>query len=157
MATLKRLTDLLDKEKVAYDVIAHYETFTSQETAATEHISGHMMAKVVMLKADGKDCMAVLPASKKLDLAKLRGILGARDLRMATETEFKSLFPDCQTGTMPPFGELYGIPCWMDSSLSMNPFIIFNGGSHTESIKMRYGDYARLAHPKMAELIPAAA
>ena len=98
MSVIKKLDDLLKKSKVKYEKIAHAETFTSQETAQVEHIPGKEVAKVVMVKADGKDAMMVLPASYKLDLSKAKALLKAKEVRLASEQEFISLFPDCEKG-----------------------------------------------------------
>lgn len=151
MKTMDRLSDYLKKNNVRYELITHPPTYTSQETAQAEHVSGRQLAKVVMVKADGNNVMTVLPASSKLSLVKLRHLLGAKDVRLASEQEFKALFPDCEVGAMPPFGDLYGVPFFVDMSLADNPFIIFNAGTHQDTIRMSYRDYARIAQPDLVE------
>jgi Ala-tRNA(Pro) deacylase len=153
MSISKKLMEILDKNKVKYEKILHQETFTSQETAQAEHVSGKKMAKVVMTKVDGKDVMAVLPASFKLDVNKLKRLLRAKEARLATEKEFERLFPDCEKGAMPPFGNLYGIPCYVDSQVAQNDKIVFNAGSHKESVKMSYADYEKIVKPVLMDLI----
>ena len=152
MSVTKKLADFLKTNKVKFEKITHAETFTSQETAQVEHLPGKEVAKVVMAKADGKDVMAVLPASFKLDLNKLKKLVRAKDVRLASEQEFTKLFPDCDKGAMPPFGNLYEVPFYVDSALAENSEIVFNAGTHKESIKMAYKDYARLAKPELADL-----
>ncbi len=153
MSVTKKLDDFLKTNKVKFEKITHAETFTSQETAQVEHLPGKEVAKVVMAKADGKDIMAVLPASFKLDLTKLKKLVGAKDVRLASEQEFTKLFPDCDKGAMPPFGNLYKVPFYVDSALAENSEIVFNAGTHKESIKMAYKDYARLAKPEVVDLV----
>jgi len=153
MSVTKKLDDFLKTNKVKFEKITHAETFTSQETAQVEHLPGKEVAKVVMAKADGKDIMAVLPASFKLDLTKLKKLVGAKDVRLASEQEFTKLFPDCDKGAMPPFGNLYKVPFYVDSALAENSEIVFNAGTHKESIKMAYKDYARLAKPELVDLV----
>lgn len=151
MKTMERLISFLKKQNVKYELIPHPETYTAQETAAAEHVSGKQLAKVVMLKADGRYLMAVLPAASKLSLQKFRQLVGAKEVRLATEQEFKELFPDCEVGAMPPFGDLYELPFFVDMALADNPFIVFNAGTHRDTVRMRYRDYEKIAQPDLAE------
>ena len=145
-----RLIDFLNQSKVRYEVLHHPEAFTAQELAAIEHVKGRSHAKVVMIKVDGVESMAVLPADHRVDLEKLSKVTGKRPA-LATETEFKTLFPDCAVGTMPPFGRLYGLPTYVDASLTEAGQIVFEAGTHSDAIKMSYADYARLAEPTAAD------
>ena len=144
-----KLVDFLNKGKVRYQIIHHPEAFTAQELAAIEHVKGKYHAKVVMAKINGGLVMAVLPADHRLDLEKL-DIASGKRVTLATEAEFQAVFPDCAVGTMPPFGNLYGVPTYVDKSLTEDAFIIFEAGTHTDAIKMSYPDYARLATPTVA-------
>ena len=144
-----RLRDFLDQEKVPYEREIHRTAYTAQEIAAEEHIPGKMMAKTVVVKADGRFALAVLPASFRLDLGKLKEDLAAKEIRLATELEFGSLFPDCEVGAMPPFGNLYGVPLFCDESLTRDEEIVFNAGTHQETVRMTYANFARLAHPQV--------
>lgn len=145
-----KLTEFLDKSKVRYEVLHHPEAFTAQELAAIEHVKGRHHAKVVMVKADGEKLMAVLPADHRVDLEKLDKATG-KCTALATEADFKALFPDCAVGTMPPFGNLYNIATYVDKSLSEDDFIVFEAGTHTDAIKMGYGDFEQLAKPKVVD------
>jgi Ala-tRNA(Pro) deacylase len=144
------LIDFLNRSKVRYEVLHHPEAFTAQELAAIEHVKGRSHAKVVMVKAEGEVLMAVLPADHRVDLEKLDKATG-RKTALATEAEFKALFPDCAVGTMPPFGELYGVPVYLDASLTDAERIVFEAGTHSDAIKMRYADYERLAKLTVAD------
>jgi Ala-tRNA(Pro) deacylase len=151
MAIPAKLIEFLNQGKVRYEVIHHPEAFTAQELAAIEHVKGKNHAKVVMVKAGPEKLMAVLPADHRVDLEKLDKLLGKRTM-LATEAEFKMLFPDCAVGTMPPFGKLYGLPTYVDRSLTDDQFIVFEAGTHTDAVQMSYADYARLAQPQVADI-----
>lgn len=150
MGVPTRLIDFLNQNNVRYEVLHHPEAFTSQELAAIEHVKGRSHAKVVMVKSGGKLLMAVLPSDLRVDLEKLGGIAGGPAM-VATEADFKELFPDCAAGTMPPFGHLYGMATYLDQSLTGIDRIVFEAGTHSDAIKMRYVDYERLAKPTLAD------
>lgn len=145
----KKLKEHLDKEKVKYVSIQHSPAYTAQEVAASAHVSGKEMAKTVIVHIDGKTCMVVLPANRYVVLDDLREMTGEANVSFATEEEFKDLFPDCEIGAMPPFGNLYDLPVYVEPSLAEREEIAFNAGSHTEAIKMAYRDFERLVRPKV--------
>jgi len=140
---------MLDNQHVKYMCINHSPAFTAQETAAAAHISGRNLAKIVMIKADGKLAMVVLPANHHVDFGALRDALGWKNADLANETEFKKQFPECEVGAMPPFGNLYNMPVYVSSWLAMFDQIIFNAGSHSELIQMAYRDFEKLVKPKV--------
>lgn len=152
MGVSKRLSEFLEKGQVWYGDIPHERASTSTGSAIAEHVFPEEHAKVVIVKADGHYIMAVLPANKRLSLLKLRGALGAETVRIAYEEEIFNLFEDCEVGAMPPFGNLYGIPVWVDESLAQDAVIVFKAGTHIDSIQMSYGDYIRLVNPNVADL-----
>jgi Ala-tRNA(Pro) deacylase len=141
----------LDAHHIKYVGISHSKAFTAQGIAAIAHIPGKELAKTVVVKLDGDLAMAVLPASFQVDLEALRRLTGVRAAELATESEFKRHFPDCETGAMPPFGNLYGIPVYVDESLTRDREIAFNAGSHYELIKMAYADFEHLVKPEVME------
>ena len=154
---LRKLRDLLDGHGVKYVIIQHSPAYTAQEIAASCHVPGKELAKTVMVKIDGTMAMAVLPASQRVDLDSLQEALGASRIELATEQEFKDLFPGCETGAMPPFGNLYGLDVFVAASLAEDEEIAFNAGSHTELVRLSYQDYSRLVKPKMLQFaIPSA-
>src|SRR5436309_3301524 len=146
---VKKLKDFLNEQKVKYMTITHSPAYTAQEVAASAHVSGKDVAKTVIVKLDGQTAMAVLPAHRKIVLQDLRDVTGADRARFATEEEFQSLFPDCETGAMPPFGNLYGMDVYVAPELAEEDEIAFNAGSHTELIKLAYRDFERLVKPKV--------
>jgi Ala-tRNA(Pro) deacylase len=146
---VKKLKESLDREKVKYVSIVHSTAYTAQEVAASAHITGKELAKTVIVELDGKMAMAVLPANRKIVLQDLREITGSDEVKFASEEEFKKKFPDCETGAMPPFGNLYGMDVYVAESLTRNDEIAFNAGSHTEVIKMSYEDFERLVRPRV--------
>jgi Ala-tRNA(Pro) deacylase len=149
---LRKLKEFLDAQKVKYVSITHSPAYTATEVAESTHIPGRELAKTVMVKLDGKIAMAVLPSTRKVDLNLLRESVGAEEARLATEEEFKSLFPDCETGAMPPFGNLYGMEVYVAPKLTEDEQIAFNAGSHTEVVKLSYQDFERAAKPKMVRM-----
>ncbi len=148
---VKTLKDFLDRKNVKYVSIYHSISFTSQEIAASVHVKGRELAKTVMVKLDGKLAMAVLPASHQVDFEHLKRVSGAQDAMLAKEKEFKDLFPDCDIGAMPPFGNLYGMDVFVSRALTEDKEIAFNAGSHYELIRLAYKDFERLVNPKIAD------
>jgi Ala-tRNA(Pro) deacylase len=148
---IQKLRQFLDQNSIKYVVITHSRAYTAQGVAESAHISGNELAKTVMLKKDGELCMAVLPASKHVNLSEFTRVTGSKDVQLANETEFRDRFPDCELGAMPPFGNLYGTPVYADTSLQRDKEIAFNAGSHLELIQMSYGDFERLVKPQMCE------
>jgi len=144
-----KLKEFLDSNKVKYVTISHSMAYTAKEIAASAHVPEKELAKTVVLKIDGKMAMAVLPASHKVDFDRLKGTLGAGSVELASEVEFKDRFSDCDIGAMPPFGNLYGMEVFVADSLAEDKEIAFNAGSHTELIKLSYGDFERLVKPKV--------
>lgn len=151
MPILRRLEEVLKRNQLYYKEIVHAEAFTAQEVAAAMHVHGQELAKAVMIKADGRFVMAVVPASWRVDFGKLKEVLKEKDIRLATEAEFKGLFPDCEPGAEPPFGNLYDVETLVDKSLAEDEHIYFNAGTHYEAVEMDYKDYERLVKPKVAE------
>jgi Ala-tRNA(Pro) deacylase len=146
---VRKLREFLDGEGVKYVTISHSAAYTAQEVAASAHIPGKEMAKTVMVKLDGEMAMAVLPAGHKVDFNLLKQEAGATTAELASEKEFEDMFPECELGAMPPFGNLYGIEVFVEESLAEDEEIAFNAGSHTELVKLTYKDFKRLAKPKM--------
>ncbi len=147
-----KLKKYLDSENIKYVSIIHSRAYTAQETAESAHIPGKELAKTVIVKIDGKIGMAVLPADEHVDLELLRGSADADSVVLASEDEFKSLFPQCEVGAMPPFGNLYDMQVYVEESLAEDEEIAFNAGSHTELIKLAYQDFERLAKPTIVRL-----
>jgi len=143
----QRLKDFLDKNRIKYVVITHSRAYTSQEIAMSALMPGKELAKTVMIKSDGRMIMAVLPSSYKVDLDLLREAIGAGKIELASESEFQNMFPECEIGAMPPFGNLYEMDVFVEESLTGNKTIAFNAGSHTELIKLAYKDFTKLVEP----------
>jgi len=146
---VKALKKFLDACNVKYTCIQHSPAYTAQEVAESAHVKGRAMAKVVIVKLDGVMAMAVLPANTKVVLQDLRDLTGHKDAQFANENEFKSRFPDCDPGAMPPFGNLYSMDVYAAEALGKNEQIAFSAGSHMEVIQLAYADFERLAHPKV--------
>ena len=147
-----RLHDYLHKQHVPYEVIPHARAITARETAAKAHVRDDMLAKTVMIKLDGRLVMAVLPATRRVHLERLRKLTGADRIELATEAEFNDRFPDCEIGAMPPFGNLYGMEVFVDEELALDEDLIFNDGTHTDLVRMPYDQFERLVDPIPAQL-----
>ena len=148
MSISTRLKGFLDDNQIPYSVVTHATAYTAQGAAATMQISGKELAKTVVLWVGEEMILAVLPAPNHVRLDKLASEVG-KPVRLATEQEFSSLFPDCEPGAMPPFGSLYNLSVYVDESLAADEAIVFNAGTHRDAIRMRYDDFVRLAKPSI--------
>lgn len=151
MKAKERLEAYLREQGVAFQSTTHPQVFTAQEVAAVEHVPGRRFAKVVMARADDRLVMLVLPAPARVDISRVKQILGAQDVRLASEDEFAHVFPDCEVGAMPPFGHFYQVPVLVDRSLADAGEIVFRAGTHRDTVRMAFADYMRLAQPTLAE------
>jgi Ala-tRNA(Pro) deacylase len=149
MSVSAKLQSFLDEHKVTYHVLKHHRSYTAQEIAAALHMPGKEIAKVVIVKSGGDYAMAVLPAPLKVDLEALAAAMGGKPVELAREGEMQRLFPDCQTGAEPPFGNLYGLPVYVEKTLTEDSEIVFEAGNHEEAIKMAYADFERLVQPRI--------
>ncbi len=147
----KQLIDCLNENKVRYEILHHPEAVTAQRIAQAEHVKGRHHAKVVMVKSGEQHLMAVLPADHQIDLEKA-GKAISKAASLDREEEFKSLFPDCATGAMPPFGNLYGLLTYVDKHLAQEEYIVFEAGTHTDAIKMSYRDYEKIVKPRVEDI-----
>ncbi|MBI3977485.1 MAG: YbaK/EbsC family protein [Chloroflexi bacterium] len=151
MGCKEKLESFLRENRTPFELQHHPRAYTAQDVASSEHLPGKLMVKVVMVFADGRATMLALPASYRVDLAKAASALGAREVRLAHEEEFVALFPDCEVGAMPPFGNLYGLPVYVDKALVEDASIVFQAGTHTDTIRLKYADFERLARPTVAD------
>jgi len=149
MSIATRLKSFLDEQKVCYTLMTHSPAYTAQAAAATLHVPGKEVAKTVVVRAGDQTLLAILPASCHINWKKLAAVVG-RDVRLATEQEFINLFPDCELGAMPPLGQLYSLPVFVDQALAADEEIVFNAGTHRDAIRMRYADFATLEKPRVA-------
>lgn len=152
MPVLRRLKETLDRAKISYEVYNHPRAFTAQEIAATQHLTGRAMAKVVILNVDGSFVMAVVPSHRLVNFALAKAGLGATDVTLATEEQFVGLFPECEIGAMPPFGNLFGLRVIADPALERHESIFFNAGNHLQTVRLKYRDFKSLVKPEMVIL-----
>ncbi|MGW8281817.1 MAG: aminoacyl-tRNA deacylase [Gemmatimonadota bacterium] len=145
MTIAARIEQYLDEQKVEYEVIDHPIAFTAQEEAAASHIPGRQWAKTVEVLLDGRPAICAIPATRRLDLEKLRAMTGVDSVELATEGEMARLFPDCDMGAMPPFGKLYGQLTFVDEELRESERIAFHAGDHRSAIEVAYSTFERLA------------
>jgi len=148
----ERLQAYFREHNVSFVAVTHPEAYTAQRIAAELHVTGHQLAKVVMVWAADELTMAVVPASARVDLRRAADVLGVDNVRLASEAEFGNRFDDCQLGAMPPFGNLYDLPVVVDPALGDHDDIVFSAGTYTDSIKISYDDFERLVRPRLGEL-----
>ena len=159
MAISERLKAFLSTSKARYTTMKHPVVYTAQEIAAAQHVPGRQMAKCVLIKTDQAAVLAVLSAAQLVDFKKLKAVLGSKSVSLGKEADIKQRFPDVEVGAMSPFGNLYDVPVVMDRELAEAGDIVFNGGTHTETVKMSAADVVRLVKPKLGVfgLVPAGA
>jgi Ala-tRNA(Pro) deacylase len=150
MPVSERLVHFLEEKHVPFVTIPHVRAYTAQEIAAAVHVPGQEVAKSVIVMGDTKLHMAVVPATRRIDLVLLKKALGVKKIRLATEAEFEGVFPECEVGAMPPFGNLYRMPVIVDESLKKDREIVFNAGSHTETVKIAFNEFVELVQPLFA-------
>ena len=148
---IDRLEQYFTENRVTYEVEEHRQAFTIQEVAATLHEKGSHVAKVFIARTDGQLIMLVLPAPAHVDFDRVKAMLGAETVQRAREVEFAHLFPDCDVGAMPPFGNFYNVPVYIDRWLATQPAIVFQAGSHRETMKIAMSDYLRLTLPTIGD------
>jgi Ala-tRNA(Pro) deacylase len=150
--SLLRLRQFLDSYNIKYVVISHSVAYTAGAVAVLTHIPGKELAKTVIVKIDDALVMAVVRASQHVDLERLKAATNAMVVQLAAEHEFRKRFPDCETGAMPPFGNLYGMKVFADEGLSEDQEIAFNAGSHRELVRLAWEDFERMVEPKLLKL-----
>lgn len=149
---LQKLREFLDSHNIKYTVISHSRAFTAREIALTAHVPAKEVAKTVVVKTDDRFIMTVVPASDMVDLKTLKKLLGAATVSLAGEEDFKDMFPDCEPGAMPPFGNLFDMEVIVSDDLQENQQIAFNAGTHHELVKMAYKDFEQLVQPRQANV-----
>lgn len=152
MSASQKIKDYLEKERVGYQVLEHSAAYTAMEIAGSQHIPGREVIKPVIVKTEGQYIMCVLPAIHYLDMEKFKILLNAKEIRLANEEELNKLFPDFEVGAEPPFGNLYGLIVYADKMLEEVDDIVFNAGTHTDMIKIKFRDFLRLTNPILAEI-----
>jgi Ala-tRNA(Pro) deacylase len=157
MPLLEKLRVFLDRNNAQYTHTVHSLAYTAREVASAEHLPAREVAKTVVIHGDTGYHMLVLPANRVVDFQEVRDVLGFAHARMVPETELSRLFPDCELGAMPPFGNLYGMPVYLDSGLAAEETITFNAGTHRDVVHMHTSEFRRLVQPTLISLAREAA
>lgn len=150
MAISPKIKEYLDNQGISYEIAEHPLAYTATEVAGSQHIPGRQMVKSVIIKSNDEFMMCVLPAIHMVDFEKLKNLLGRESLKLANEDEIAKLFPNYDVGAEPPFGQLYGLKVYADKVLESEDEIVFNAGTHTDVVKMKFNDYKRLVNPILA-------
>ena len=151
MKGLERLETYLREQGVPFRVQHHPLAYTARQVAESEHLPGRLVAKVVLVFADGRPVLLALPASHRVSPARVEEALGAGSVRLAEERELERAFPDCEVGAMPPFGNIYGLPVCVDRTLAEGDAIVCQAGTHTDTIIVSFADFRRLVRPAVAD------
>ena len=147
MSVALKIKELLEKEEISYQVLEHNLAYTALEIAEKVHLPGHQVVKSIVINGDGKWMLCVLPSTHKIDFEKLKKAFSLKEASLANEGKVASLFPGCDVGAMPPFGQLAGLQVYVDTDLHENETIAFNAGTHTDMLKIKFKDYLRIAKP----------
>jgi len=148
---IRTLNKLLDSRNISFRSYNHSPTFTAQETAEVLHTTGYEVAKSVVLKIDSRFVILVLPACQQVDLEGFRQKVGAKTVELETERELQTIAPMCDKGSIPPVGNLFGLPVYVSTSLAEDEVISFTAGTHTEDIRMSYRDFEWLVQPQLMD------
>jgi Ala-tRNA(Pro) deacylase len=152
MPLMEKLRAFLEQNHAEYTHTVHSLAYTAREVAAAEHLPAREVAKIVVVHADNGYHMFILPANRMVDFQEIRDMLGFSHARMVPETELNRLFPDCELGAMPPFGNLYGMPVYLDSGLAAEETLTFNAGTHRDVVHMRTSEFQKLVRPTLVSL-----
>jgi Ala-tRNA(Pro) deacylase len=148
-----RLEQYLREQLIEFQMQHHPLAYTAQKVAQSEHVPGRELAKTVIVVTDDRTVMVVVPANQNVEATRLATAFGASWARLAEEKEFESLFPDCEVGAMPPFGNLYGMDVYVDETLTRDEQIVFRAGTHTDTLRIKYTDFARLVKPVLVDVV----
>ena len=155
MATIKDISRYLNNNAVRFEVLSHQPAFTAHEVAVAVHVPDIELAKTLIVNIDGKQWMAVLAGNQRVSLRLLKRLFAANHIQLTHEEDLDAIFPGCERGAMPPFGNLYGLPVLVEQSITEDEEIVFNAGKHTESVKIRFEDFKRLVHPLVGQFAEA--
>jgi len=146
------VVDFLRRRRVWFEAFLHRPAFSATRLAQSLHVSGHAVAKSVLLKAGESFLLAVLPATSRIDLDRLASALriDSRQLRLATEAELLAVFRDCEPGAVPAFGRLYGLRSIVDLGLAAFEQIVMRANTRHEGVRMNFRDFEGLEEPLRA-------
>ncbi len=150
MATPSWVRKMLQRRGIPFTEVHHDEVFTAQEVAQREHISGHRVAKVVVVMADGQPVELILPASRRVDLERLGLVLGTPHVRLASEEEMERCYTDCAVGAIPALRHWKGVSVLMDRALNVEGEILFQAGTHEDAVRLNFADWYDLVKPQVA-------
>ncbi len=151
IASTNRIVHYLDEQEVPFERRRHRRDETAEQAARDSQACASQFAKAIVVLADGNHLLAVLPADRRIDLAKLRGQLGASQVELLPEEDLAKLFGDCELGAIPALGNLYGIPVCISPDLAEQQMIVFHAGSHEDVIEMPYASYKHLVKPTVLD------
>jgi Ala-tRNA(Pro) deacylase len=152
MATPMWIRRMLELRGIPFEELHHRDAYTAQEVAQREHFSGHRVAKVVVVMADGRPFELILPASRHVDLERVRTALGARQVRLASEEEMEKMFPGCEVGAVPALRQWEGVGVLMDRALNVEGDILFQAGTHSDAVRLNFHDWYEMVNPQVVTI-----
>lgn len=135
MTISKNFLAYLDKAKIKYKIVRHKTVYTAHDAAQTMRVKLGEIAKTLVIKADKIYLLAVLPASQRIDLGKLKKIVKAKKIEIAKEGVMKKIFK-IKPGAITPFGEIYKVPVYIDRAMLRAKKVIAGAGTFEESVVM---------------------
>jgi Ala-tRNA(Pro) deacylase len=141
---------MLELRCIPFEELHHRPAFTAQEVASREHVSGHRLAKVVVVIADGRPVELILPATRLVDLNRVREVLDVKEVRLASEQEMERFFDDCEVGAIPALRHWEGVQVVMDRSLNLEGDIVFQAGTHEDAVRLNFRDWYEMVKPQVA-------
>jgi len=150
MATPMWIRKMLELRRIPFQELHHPEVYTAQEVAQREHTSGHRVAKVVVVMADGRPVELILPASRHVNLDRVRNVLQAHEVRLATEREMEKYFTDCEVGAIPALRHWKDVDVLMDRALSVDGKILLQAGTHADAVRLNFRDWYEMVNPQVA-------
>lgn len=147
-----QLTTVLDEAGAEYELLTHGHTERAVEEAAALGLTAAEVAKTVIARTPDGHMRALVPASERIDMRKLREAVGESDVQLATEAEMAQDYPEFALGAVPPVGGARRDPVIVDRKLVEHPWLVFEAGTHDDSVRVRTEDLLRIAEAQTADL-----
>jgi Ala-tRNA(Pro) deacylase len=144
----------LDEAGVDFEVLEHAHTERAADEAAELGVAPEEVAKTLVLATPEGNVRAVLPASERLDLHKVSGLLGlgSKKVHLASEDALARDYSEFDLGAVPPFGGAHGDRVIVDTRLAERDSVVLEAGSHEQSLRMKAADLVRLTGAQVADI-----
>jgi Ala-tRNA(Pro) deacylase len=147
------IAEYLEAHAVAFELVEHEPTMSAAAEAAATKRSQSEVAKTIVLQDEAGYVLAIIPASERLDLHKVRDLLGAsRSLRLADESEIAKDFPTVEVGAVPPVGPMLPRAEVVDERLLATDQVVCAGGDHRHAVVLDPREVVRLTDARVADI-----